>query len=135
MGLYCVPDYIDGKIVGDLLGKDINCPFCDSQQTSDSNDTGWVECPIIKKNSKWICYGCCLDIASTCISDDFEGHPYFDIVEEAAEHEDRFINEARRICLIHQLETINETKIHEKKIEYSKLKSNIEEQISKLYDD
>lgn len=50
-----------------------------------------------------MCLGCCEDIHSTCASDDFESHPYKDIVDEAARDEGYTVDEFRKLCLQQQI--------------------------------
>jgi len=46
--------------------------------------------------------GCCIDVYSTCLSDEFDDHPYYGVVAEIAAKYGYSIDEVREVCLIHQ---------------------------------
>ena len=60
--------------------------------------------PPATSSPKWICLGCCIDIYSTFLDDDFGENPFNDIVREVAKRENLEIDEARSLCLKHQSE-------------------------------
>ena len=103
---HVMPKAISGAELKNFLGKDYTCPFCLVESTKNEIDIKWVETPLIKKSPRYICLGCCIDIYSTCISSQFENHPYKDIVADSAKIAGRDIKEFRRICLDHQREII-----------------------------
>ena len=107
---YIVPERFRAEDVERMLGHGWLCPFCGAQSTSDKGDadTGWIETPLRQSGTKWICLGCCVDIYSTCLSADFDDHPYRGIVEQAARHESLGVARARRICLEHQRRVIEQ---------------------------
>jgi hypothetical protein len=103
---YVLPDRFSAEHVESTCGKTIVCPFCRSQSTESKGkeDTTWVETPLRTSSPKWICLGCCIDIYSTSLDDDFDENPFNDIVCEVAKRENLGIDEARSICLKHQSE-------------------------------
>jgi hypothetical protein len=102
-----VPESRSGAEVLHEAGRHWSCPFCQVQHVQDQHDTGWVLCPIRSHRPRWVCLGCCIDIAATCRAEDFDEHPYRDIVVDAARQEGISLVEAREICLRHQLEVLD----------------------------
>ena len=85
------------------------CPYCGAR----SDDICWVEGPIQHGRHRLICVGCCEDIYSTCASEDFETHPYYQIVVEAAKREDMSVREYRMACLQQQIASAHERRKRE----------------------
>lgn len=107
---YVLPQRFSAEEVERMLARTWICPFCRAQSTAARNelDTGWVETPLRQTSPKWICLGCCIDIYATCLSRDFNEHPYREIVGQVAAQESLEVTEARRICLDHQLRILEE---------------------------
>jgi len=106
MTIRITPESIAGPSLANFVGQRYRCPGCNSQTVEDHADIGWVCCPIAR--DRYICLGCCLDIAGACSSDDFDAHFYKKEVEELASLGDMTTNEARLTCLRHQLEMLPE---------------------------
>ncbi len=97
----------------------IICPYCQVQSTNaPESDIGWVECPIPHTPRRLICLGCCEDIYSTCAADDFESHPYYDIVADAAAKEGISVSKFRYECLRQQLRSAQERRGREQTTKY-----------------
>lgn len=103
MSIRITPDPVPAEAVRTASGGHITCPSCHSQTTRDREDIGWVRCPIL---NRFVCLGCCLDIAVVCASRDFEGHSFIGDVERVARVAGLLVTDARLICLRHQLELL-----------------------------
>lgn len=109
------------------------CPYCESQSTDDpQNDIGWVECPIRHTPRRLICLGCCEDIYSTCAADDFESHPYYDIVADAAVKEGISVDEFRYECLRQQLRAAQERREREATTKYDERAARLKQLLETL---
>jgi hypothetical protein len=99
------PYPISGPEVIDALGSDWVCPYCRSESpVGGDDDITWVPVPVESSPQRYMCLGCCEDIHSTCASDDFDDHPYNDIVSGAAKCESLTVSEFRALCLRQQIE-------------------------------
>ncbi len=98
------PYPVSGHEVINYLGKDWICPYCKSESpATGKDDIGWIPTPLHLSSKKYICLGCCEDIYSTCASDNFDLHPYKNIVIDAAQHEGCSVNEFRVQCIRQQI--------------------------------
>ena len=86
----------------------------------------------MRNSPRAICLGCCLDIGGACYSEEFDSHPYADIVMEAANECERTIIEARVICLRHQLEIIKSDIREHDKPRYHLARKHIEALLAEL---
>ncbi len=98
------PYPVSGPKVIDILGGSWVCPYCKSESPIEGDDDiTWVPVPVESSPQRYMCLGCCEDIHSTCASDDFDGHPYNDIVTDAAKSEGLSVSEFRMLCLRQQI--------------------------------
>jgi len=106
---YMTPPSIHGDVVFRILRGEWTCPWCQAETAKEdgANDIGWVETPLRSRSPRYICDGCAIDVYSTCARDDFETHPYKDIVREVAAMEGIPLDVFRRICVQDQVEIIN----------------------------
>lgn len=112
----------------------ITCPYCESQSTRDPEaDIGWVECPIPHVPRRLICLGCCEDIYSTCAADDFESHPYYDIVRDAAMKEGLTVEAFRRECLKQQIQSAHQRKLEENTTKYDERAERLERLFEEVF--
>ncbi len=99
------PYPVYASTVIDALGCNWVCPYCNSESPiKGDDDITWVPVPVESYPQRYMCLGCCEDIYSTCASDDFDGHPYNDIVADAAKSEGISVSEYRMSCLQQQIE-------------------------------
>lgn len=99
-----IPPVVPAREV-DPTGK-YRCPLCKVQSTGDEADTGWVECPMLR--GKMICLGSCIEHQAVARSDDFERHFDRALFDELSSSAQRSVAELRQVCLVHQLEVIDE---------------------------
>ena len=98
------PHIVTAQKVISHLGKGWICPYCKCETpVSGDDDITWVPVPIESSPQRYMCLGCCEDIHSTCATDDFENHPYKDIVADAAQSEGFSVIEFRLLCLRQQI--------------------------------
>jgi hypothetical protein len=64
-----------------------------------------VKCPIL---NKFICLGCCIDLAGICTSAEISEHPFVADLDRAAHAASVSIHGAQITCLRHQLELLPE---------------------------
>lgn len=76
------------------------CPLCVVQTTADVEDTGWIQCPMLNKET--ICMGCCYDFQITARSDDFEAHPAREDFDRLTQRSGKDVRLLRQVCLQHQ---------------------------------
>ncbi|GIW98764.1 MAG: hypothetical protein KatS3mg111_2097 [Pirellulaceae bacterium] len=126
------PYMLDYDTVVAEFGR-VTCPYCESQSTDDrESDIGWVECPISHTPRRVICLGCCEDIYSACAADDFESHPYYNIVEAAAAKEGITVNKFRYECLQQQLRSAQERREKEATTKYDERAARLRRLVEKL---
>ena len=101
---YFVPEAVSARQVEQIVRHSLECPYCKAERTNCGVDIGWVISPLRQSEPRWICLGCCIDIYSTCLKDEFQNHPYYDLVEDIAKLEGLNVSELRKIALIHQFE-------------------------------
>ena len=82
--------------------QNYSCPGC-NENTENSVDIGWVECPLAPK--KRICLGCCSDIVNACEAID-QGKVFKDIISEYSLELDVSHSQLVRACLNHQIDLI-----------------------------
>jgi len=100
------PERLTDEQVRQIVGRDWTCPWCRAESTHENRPEygGWVYTPLRRHEPRFICLGCCDDIYSTCARPDFESHPYYDYVAEAAEIEGMDVSVFRLLCIRHQVE-------------------------------
>jgi len=102
------PPKLSAARVFEKLGYHWTCPYCKAETTDvlSEKDIGWARVTVRQEGPMYICLGCCEDIYSTCAADDFDGHPYRDIVADAAALEGLSVGDFRRLCISDQLRSI-----------------------------
>ena len=99
------PELIQSAELTIKMGGEYKCPYCTQTTRNEDEDIGWGFCPMRTGDAKWICLGCIEDIYSTCLSQDYMGHAYRDIVQNAAQLEGVDEITYRLRCLREQLAT------------------------------
>lgn len=104
-----VPARMSSDVVEREQGAAFRCPLCRASHTREECEIEWVAFPLPDAVPATICLGCCIDIYNTCRVSDFYSHPYFEIVEEAANHFGLPVGEFRDHCLRQQLVIMRES--------------------------
>lgn len=132
--LHVRPDIISAQEVSRQVGREWQCPFCNSETTSSvgEQDIGWVSTPLRRKEPRFICLGCCEDIYSTCASPDYDTHGYRGVVQDAAKHEGVGEKEFRRLCIEHQHQIIRERQAREPHPEYEYRQQHLSKLLAEL---
>lgn len=95
-----VPKQVSGRHV-DPSGK-YRCPLCEVQGTGDSEDPGWVSCPMV--DGKMICFGSCVEYQKVARAEDFESHYDRNLILQLSSRLVRDAVELRATCVRHQIE-------------------------------
>jgi len=99
-----VPTQISGRQV-DPTGQ-YRCPLCEVQSAGDSEDPGWVRCPML--DGKMICFGSCVEFQKVARSEDLDSHYDRGLMLELSSSVGRSVTALRSTCVQHQIDVASE---------------------------
>lgn len=108
---------LDNDQLFDLIRRRYVCEWCGTSKVPEGrgrrgktivpNDS-WIETPLRRKEPRWVCISCFLDVYCACNSLEFETNPDRKLVAQVAESEGMTPDEFRRRALEHQLSVLED---------------------------
>jgi hypothetical protein len=129
-----IPDRLSAVEVNERVGHYWTCPWCKAESThaNESEYRGWAHTALRRFEPRFICLGCCDEVYSTCAAENFETHPFQDLVAEVAAQEGCDVTTFRRLCILEQLEIISVRSESGERAKYERRKQHLTRILAQL---